>query len=433
MDLFADDDAQEDDAPAASDADEPAEPEETEEPIVSDGADMPLTDTDEIPRSVSTSFKFDRYGRRIGKKNERYGKRKNAPKATTTVVEHDTEAKREYDEARARAEQRAQKRAREAEKEAALKRARRAKQRRRSLSTAVFGLAALLGLAALTWFVTRITTIRVADVPSGYTEEDIIALSRLKRGRSILFQSTKKAEQAIRTDPYLEASVKYAFPSTVRIAVTKRTEAACVRWGPQNEYLAIIDERGTVLNATAESAGNLLIAEGLSISNAVGGARLGDATDSQAASLIRVLTKLKELGLLNRTPRISRIDMTELMQIHMYLEGTSYTIELGDDSNLDTKLMLLQKHWDEILNKASEYIRSGYGTATVYLYSKGGVSISPYEPGYAISEPVVTYAPDASETPVPGEQTASPEDGSTEEPTAPSVTPMPHQGDPFTG
>lgn len=430
MDLFADDASSPEDAAFASDADEPAE---TAEPIEPAGADKPLEEGDEIPHSVSASFRFDRYGRRIGKKRERYGRRKNAPKATTTVVEHDTEARREYEEARARAEERAQKRAYEAEKQAALKRTERAKQRRRSLSTLLFGLAALIGLAALTWFVTRVTTIRVADVPSGYTEEEIIRLSKLKRGRSILFQSTKQAEQAIRTDPYLEASVNYAFPSTVRIAVTKRTEAACVRWGPQNEYLAIIDEHGTVLNATAESANNLLIAEGLSISNAVGGARLGDATDSQAAALIRVLTKLKEMGLLNRTPRISRIDMTELMQIRIYLEGTSYTIELGDDSNLDTKLMLLQKHWDEILSKASEYIRNGYTTATIYLYSKGGVSISPYEPGYAISEPVVTYAPDVPATPIPGGQTASPEDGSTTEPTAPTVTPMPHQGDPFTG
>ena len=440
MDLFGDGDAPSDgDAFSEEDADlpeadEPAVSEETAEPEpdAQSAADMPLTGDDAIPRSVSRSFAFDRYGRRIGRKGERYGKRKNAPKATTTVVEHDTEAKREYDEARARAEERAEKRAREAEKQAAQKRALKAKQRKRSLSTALFGIAALALLAAMTWFVTRISTIRVANVPEGYTEESIIELSKLKKGRSILFQSTKKAEAAIRTDPYLEASVQYAFPSTVRIAVTKRTEAACVRWGPQNEYLAIIDERGIVLNAAAESANDLLIAEGLNISNAVNGARLGEATDSQAAALIRLLTKLKELGLLNRSPRISRIDLTELMQIRIYLEGMSYTIEVGSDANLDTKLMLLQKHWDEIMSKAADYVRSGYSTATIYLYSKGGVSISPYEPGYAYSVPVHEYELETPSPQIPGGQD-TPEPGQTEEPTAPSVTPMPHQSDPFTG
>ena len=392
---------------------------------------MPLVEEDgSVPRSVSSAFHFDRYGRRIDKRN-RYGKRKNAPKATTTVVEHDTEAKREYDEARARAEARAKKRAKEEARQKALKKAEKQKQRRRSLSTLVFGVLAVGLLLAMVWFVTRLSTIRVADVPEGYTEEQIIESSKLKRGQSMLFQSTANAEKAIETDPYLEATVQYSFPSTVRIAVAKRAEAACVRWGPQNEYLAIIDEKGIVLNDAAESAGSLLIVEGMSISSASNGTRLGDATDTRVAALIRILTKCKELGLLNRTPRLSRIDLTELMQIRIYTEGTSYTIEVGDPSNLDTKFMLLQKHWDEIMSKAAEYIRNGHTTATIYLYSKGGVSISPYEPGYAYEIPVTTYLPD---TPRP-EATPNGGDvpGETAAPETPSVTPMPHQSTPFTG
>ncbi|MBR3038356.1 MAG: hypothetical protein IKI52_06610, partial [Clostridia bacterium] len=175
----------------------------------------------------------------------------------------------------------------------------------------------------------------------------------------------------------------------------------------------------------------LLIAEGLNISNAANGTRLGDATDTRVAALIRILTKFKELGLLSRTPRISRIDLKELMQIRIYTEGTSYTIEVGDPSNLDTKLMLLQKHWDAIMQKASDYIKSGHTTATIYLYSKGGVSISPYEPGYAYEIPVTTFLPDTPAPQVTPEGGVNPEDSA--EPTPPSVTPMPHQSDPFTG
>ena len=434
MDLFGDDPADEpepeDETAYASEA-EDAAPEEPADGDPAD-ADIPLSDADDsVPRSVSSGFRFDRYGRRVDQKKNRYGKRKNAPKATTTVVEHDTEAKREYDEAKARSEARAQKRAKEEARQKAIRKAEKAKQRRRSLSTLVFGVLAIGLLLVMVWFVTRLSTVRVADVPDGYTEEQIVSMSKLKRGRSMLFQSTAAAKAAIETDPYLEATVQYAFPSTVRIAVNKRAEAACVRWGPQNEYLAIIDEKGTVLNETAESAGSLLIAEGMSISSAVNGTRLGDATDTRVAALIRMLTKLKELGLLSRTPRISRIDMTELMQIRIYTEGTSYTIEVGDPSNLDTKLMLLQKHWDAIMQKAADYIKSGHATATIYLYSKGGVSISPYEPGYAYEIPVATFLPDTPAPQVTPEGGVNPEDSA--EPTPPSVTPMPHQSDPFTG
>ena len=402
------------------DADEEAlSPDEPDKPEKTDGSDK-KTDTPE--------FRFDRYGRRIGKKKARYGKRKNAPKATTTVIENETVAKREYDDARARSEARAKKRAREEAKKAAL----------RSLSTVVLGVIAAAVLLGLTWFVTRLQKVNVPFVPEGYTAQQIVELSGLssKIGkRSALFISTRDVEKHIReTDTYLDATVRYAFPSTITVTVSKRDEAACVRWGPQNEYLAIIDENGTVLNAAAETTNGLLIADGMSISSAVNGARLGDTSDIQVAALIRLLVKLKELGILERTPRINRIDMTELMQIRMYVEGAPYTIEVGDTSNLETKLMLLQKHWTEIMDEASAFIRSGKTTATIYLYSKGGVNISPYEPGYML--PTLAPASFAPTTPSPdGAPSAPPEeqpsDDSYEQ--QPVSTPMPHQDNPFTG
>ena len=418
------------DAPEDTDKPDPSE----EKPTASEkeGSDVPGT---------TPSFRFDRYGRRVGKRRKlQYGKRKDAPKATTTIVEHDTEAKRTYDQARARSEARAKKRAREEARQAAIRKAERKKRRQRSMSTLLLTVLTVAFLLAMLWFVTRLQRINVTYVPEGYTEERIIALSGLEpklKKRSALFISTRDVETHIRaSDPYLDATVRYSFPSTVTITVSKRDEAACVRWGPQSEYLAIIDENGTVLNATAESANGLLIADGMSISSAVNGARLGDSSDIQVAALIRLLTKLKELGLLNRTPRISRIDMTELMQIHMYVEGAPYTIEVGDTTNLETKLMLLQKHWTEIMDEASAFIRGGSQTATIYLYSKGGVNISPYEPGHLIATPAPATPPPTA----PGTQGANePTDGGYNEPDgetytpAPQVTPMPHQDDPFTG
>ena len=424
----------------ASDDDEQPQEEDLQNDDAGESVDAPEADAPSAEadkRKSAPSFHFDRYGRRVGKRNARYGKRKNAPKATTTVVEHDTEAKREYDEARARAEARAKKRAREEAKKAELKRAERKKKRRRSASTLVLGILALAGLAALTWFVTRLGKVRVTNVPNGYTEEQIVELSGLssKVGkRSALFISTADVEKRIRAnDSYLDATVRYTFPSTITITVSKRDEAACVRWGPQNEYLAIIDENGTVLDAQAESTHGLLIAEGMSISSAVNGARLGDSSDIQVAALIRLLSKLKELGLLERTPKINQIDLTELMQIRMSVEGYPYTIEVGDTSNLETKLMLLQKHWAEIMDEASGFIRTGKKTVTIYLYSKGGVTVSPYEPGAPASvepnaSPSVTPGGDGQQ---PTEPSATPPDESYEP--APQVTPMPHQGDPFTG
>ena len=308
----------------------------------------------------------------------------------------------------------------------------------------MLGLLALALLLGMTWFVTRLQKINIPHVPEGYTRQRIIELSGLEpvmKKKSALLIRTRDVEKKIReADSYLDATVRYTFPSTFTITVSKREEAACVRWGPQNEYLAIIDENGTVLNAAAESANGLLIADGMNISSAVNGARLGDTSDIQVAALIRLLVKLKELGLLERSPRINRIDMTELMQIRMYVEGSPYTIEVGDTSNLETKLMLLQKHWTEIMDEAAAFIRSGKtNTATIYLYSKGGINISPYESGYVIPEdtPAPTLPPDGTQGEGSGEQPSGqqPEETPDDETYAPApqVTPMPHQDDPFTG
>jgi hypothetical protein len=442
IDLFGPDDEPSSDepdpayaAPEEPEADEPSAPKEADEPSGS-------KKTAETPK-----FRFDRYGRRIGKHGARYGKRKNVPKATTTVVEHETEAKREYEEARARSEARAKKRAREEEKAAAIRKSERKKRRRRSFTTLLLGVAALAGFVLLTLFVTRLSKVHVVNVPSGYTEERIIELSGLsgklekkKLTSSALFISTKKVEEAIKNaDPYLDATVRYVFPSTINITVSKRTEAACVLWGPSREYLAIIDENGTVLNDRAETANGLLIAEGMNVSSANSGTRLGDASDIQVSALIRILTKLKDYDLLEREPRINRIDMTELMQIRMYIEGRPYTIELGDTTNLDTKLMRLQKGWSRIMDDAADFVRAGYTTVTVYLYTRDGVNVSPYESGTVMSTP----EPPSQPTPSPGEgetvpSTPDPNFEPTDDPgdepqDQPEVTPMPHQDDPFTG
>ena len=434
IDLFASDDDMPPEEPIPEDAEPSDEPDVPDEPLTPEAEEKPKKKADK--QSEMPKFRFDRYGRRIGKRTH-YGRRKNAQKATTTVVEHETEAKREYDEARKRSEARAKRRAREEEKTAAIKKLQRRKKRRRGLSTLVLGLLALAALAGLTWYTTLLNKVNIKNVPQGYTEERILELSGLTssvKKKSALFISTRDVEKKIAEDPYLIATVRYAFPSTINIALSKRDEAACVRWGPQNEYLAIIDENGIVLNDRAETANGLLIADGMNVSSAVNGTRLGDSSDIRVAELIRLLTKLKEHGLTDRQPRINRIDMTELMQVRMYVEGAPYTIELGDLKNLETGLNRLEKKWTQIMDEATEFVRKGSTTVTIYPYGKRGVYVSQYEQGYSMPTPEpFTPRPQTSAGPQPTPG-AGPEEtpGESYEP-QPIITPMPHQDEPFTG
>lgn len=409
-----------------------------------------VSDTDEPEQGSEASqeesqFSFDRYGRRIDRRkktgsrsaSQPYGKRKDAPKASTRVVRRETDAERAYRAAQERSAIRADHRRRVEEKERKEQQKQRRERAKTRWSTVLMGVLAAGILLGMGWFTTRLRTVRFQPIPEGYTEESLLELSGIELGKSIVFQSMAEAEQRLETDAYLEASVRYAFPSTVQVTLKKRTAVACVRWGPQNEYLALVDENGIVVEAEAESSEGLLVAEGLSITNAAEGKRLGDLSDAQVASLIDLLSKMKEQGLLERSPKPQRIDLSELMSVSIYTADKPYRIEVGDMNNLTTKLMLLNKHWDEIMSRADRYLRNGYDTATVYLYSKDGITISPYEPGYdSMADSVIDYGmtTDAPTTPPPEQSvTPDPNGGDPAAATEPPTTPMPNQNDPFTG
>ena len=433
IDLFSDSDDEPSRFPTESPYAETEEEDEEEEPEQEEKKPKKEGQEEKIRLS------FDRNGRRVPskkkKKKNQYGKRKNAPKATTKVVENDTIARREYEAAKERSRQRAERRQAKEAHEKKIRERERRERRRAWLKTGALTLGVLAILAVMTWYTTRLKTIDIKAVPEGYTTGDIVELSGLKVGRSMLFQNLEEAKANIEQDAYLRATLRYSFPSTVVVTLDKRVPVACVRWGPQNEYLAIIDSNGVVLNSEAETTGGLIIAEGMNVTTAQNGKTLGDVTDMQVATLIRILTKLEELDLLNRSPRLNRIDMSELMSISISTEGANYSIEVGDSSNLDTKLTLLQKHWAEVMDRAGQYVSNGASTATIYLYSKGGISISPYEPGYYTQmEQVTNYALNSDfpvETPS-AEATPDPNAEPTDTPT-PAPTPIPHQGGAFTG
>ena len=430
IDLFADDDEDEE---AAEEEDLAAEDEETEE----DGADgeeaepahteygMPLpTDAeasyvepeekfDRTGNASKESFAFDRFGRRTGKvprkkrPKERYGKRKHAKKATTTLLLNETEVLREREEARKRASERDKLRQKQRRLEMEQRRAQRRVERKKRLYAilVLLGLFVLLLLAG--YFTFLIRSIDVVGTLTRYTKEELITASGLKLQKHILLQDLDEAQEKLRRDPYLNATVKYVFPNRIRITLEERGRAGAVAWGPNKEYIAIIDRAGIVLESDASSYTGLPLVQGLIITGANRGGRIGDPADEQVQSMLDVLSTLEELGL---SDKIKTVDLTETMGISLYTpEG--YRIEVGDTSDLFTKLNRLRKNYTAIMDKATQYIGRGADSVTIYLYSKNGVVISPHEVGYVAASP----SPNATMF-VPAQRN----------PDEPSVTPAPN-------
>lgn len=408
--LFSDDEEEEEKAPEESG--EAAEDEADEEPVSDQPDDeeaepvqaaygMPLP-TDEEANYVEPdetfdrtgsaseeSFTFDRYGRRTGKvprkkrPKERYGKRKHAKKATTTLLLNETEVRREQEEAQKRASERDKLR----QKQRRLKNEQRKARRKVEMKKRLYALLVLLGLFVLLvlagYFTFLIRSIDVVGTLTRYTKEELIEASGLKLQKHILLQDLDEAQVNLRRDPYLNATVKYVFPNRIRITLEERGRSGAVAWGPNKEYIAVIDRTGIVLESDASSYTGLPLVQGLIITGATRGGRIGDPADEQVQSMLDVLSTLEELGL---SDKIRTVDLTETMGISMYTpEG--YRIEVGDTSDLFTKLNRLKKNYTAIMDKAAQYMGRGADSVTIYLYSKNGVVISPHEVGYVAASP----------------------------------------------
>ena len=452
IDLFADDDDEEETPSVGSlfsDDDEDEEAIEEEEEIAEDEAEpdkpnwsMPLPTDEEVneveseeafdrtPPSSTETFSFDRYGRRTGKvprkkrPKERYGKRKHAKKATTTLLLNETEVRREQEEAQKRASERDKLRQKQRRLEAEQRRARRKIERKKRLSAllVLLGLGVLLLLAG--YFTFLVQSIDVVGTTTRYSKEDLIEVSGLQRQKHILLQDLKKAQEILRQDPYLNVTVKYVFPNRIRITLEERGRAGAVAWGPNKEYIAVIDKAGTVLESDASSYTGLPLVQGLIITGANRGNRIGDPADEQVQSMLDVLSTLEELGLADK---IKTVDLTETMGISLYTpEG--YRIEVGDTSDLLTKLNRLKKNYTAIMDKAAQYMGRGADSVTIYLYSKNGVVISPHEVGYVAASPspnATMFVPAQNN---PDEPSVTP---APNEPNEPGATPGPDTPPPF--
>ena len=449
--LFSDDDEEEDEE-ALEEVDEALEVEaessdDTAEPA-RESWSMPLPTEEEAnyvepdqeegdgPASRET-FTFDRYGRRINRAprkkrpRERYGKRKHAKKATTTLLLNETEVRREREEAQKRASERDKLREKQRRLEAEQRKVRRiAEMKKRLYAMLVFlGLGVLLLLAA--YFTFLIRSIDVVGTTTRYTKEDIVAASGLKLQTHILLQDLDKARENLKQDPYLNTTVTYVFPNRIRITVEERGRAGAVAWGPNKEYIAVIDKAGTVLESDADSYEGLPLVQGLIITGANKGSRIGDPADEQVQSMLDVLSTLDELGL---SDKIKTVDLTETMGISLYThEG--FRVEVGDTSDLFTKLNRLDRNYTTIIAKAKQYLVQGADNVTIYLYSKNGVVISPHEVGYVVPSASPNASNSVPNNNNPDEHVATPAPTATPDPNAtegPDTPPPFNQGG-FTG
>ena len=180
---------------------------------------------------------------------------------------------------------------------------------------------------------------------SRYLREDIVKVSGIMIGDSILFMDTNAASQRILAAmPYIsEVKIETSFPDRVRIIVTETTAAATIDY---LDSVVLIDSAGRVLDHLEHAPQGLIEVRGFTPSEASLGStvRTGIGDDTKLRYLIETLEAM-EIGGIQKN--VSYIDVTNIAHVtFQYFDR--FTVILGTTDNISHKLESLPEIIAEI-------------------------------------------------------------------------------------
>lgn len=245
-------------------------------------------------------------------------------------------------------------------------------------------------MLVLSFFILRVKTINITGNVKK-TEEEIIALSQIKKGDHMWFFNTEIAEKQIETDPYIAFSeVERSYPNTVNIKVTEKLAAAVIQ---SVSAYAVIDSQGYVLSIDdAASYDDILNVSGMGATGYKVGTYLGDENDFMARTLLSILDAMEKSGI---KESVKSLDISNPMSIEMVMKnGIRVHMGQSEDAQKKFEKLVLVLPWLE---------QNGYLDGTVDISAKG-------DPVYSLpATPTPIPTPTPEPTPIL-EATEIPED-----------------------
>ncbi len=183
--------------------------------------------------------------------------------------------------------------------------------------------------------------------------ETIISLSNLSEGQNIFRFNKGKTEKEIKTNAYIESvNVKRKIPNKIEITVEERERNYNVEF--LNGY-AYINNQGYILEISEQKL-DLPVIQGISTEQEqiVEGNRLNVEDLEKLETVIQIMNICKSYDL---DKKVSTIDISNKNNYTIYMEQEKKTIYLGDESNLNNKMLYVPTILNE--NKDKE--------GTIYL------------------------------------------------------------------
>jgi cell division septal protein FtsQ len=163
------------------------------------------------------------------------------------------------------------------------------------------------------------------------SQGEVLAVLSGLRGESLVWTDLDRWRQRLLASPWVrDAALRRSLPSTVEVVVWERQPVAISRLGPD---MYLVDERGSIIDQYGPEYNDLdlPIVDGLA---AAAVSADGPTTDPARAELAaRVIAALKAKPDVAR--RLSQIDVSDLHNAQVILNGDAAVISLGDDQFLE--------------------------------------------------------------------------------------------------
>lgn len=171
------------------------------------------------------------------------------------------------------------------------------------------------------------------------TENTIISLANIEPDTNIFKVTSKSLKEKIKENAYVNTvTIKKVYPSTIIIKITEREVNYLLEYSSAYAY---IDNQGYILEISKEKIDNKIKISGYvtSIESIIPGNRLCQE-DLQKLNVISQINNIsKNIGIQNLITSIN----IEKNNYSLYLESEGKKVELGDNSNLETKLLYVKE------------------------------------------------------------------------------------------
>lgn len=170
------------------------------------------------------------------------------------------------------------------------------------------------------------------------SESQIISLSELQIDENIFNISKRKVTQKIKQNPYIEeVNISRKLPSTLVIKIEERTPTYMLEYA--SGYV-VIDKKGYILQLSSEKL-ELPILQGTETPSEE--FTEGNRLCIEDLKKLSVILKVMELANTNEiNSLISRIDIENEDNLKLIFETEDKIAYLGDNSNLNTKLLMIK-------------------------------------------------------------------------------------------